>query len=54
VLLLDEPVSAIDSARSATIIESLREFAGRGHAVVAVTHQSQLIDAADAIFEVKR
>ena len=54
VVLLDEPVSAIDPARAGTIIESLREFARRGHAVVAVSHQSQLIDAADAIFEVKR
>ena len=54
VLLLDEPISAIDSARAEVVIGSIREFARRGHAVIAVSHQPQLLAIADRVIEVSR
>jgi ATP-binding cassette subfamily C protein CydD len=46
-ILLDEPVSALDEKRTSTVLESLKSFALEGRAVVAITHQPQLIRAAD-------
>lgn len=54
VLLLDEPISAIDSARAQVVIGSISEFARRGHAVIAVSHQPQLLAIADRVVEVLR
>ncbi len=51
-LVLDEPISAIDSSRATRVIDSLRWFAGRGFTVIAATHQPALIAAADEIVEV--
>lgn len=51
-LLLDEPISAIDEARAKIVIDSLKMFAEQGINVVAITHQQQLIHAADKVIEV--
>jgi ATP-binding cassette subfamily C protein CydD len=51
-LVLDEPISAIDSSRATRVIESLGWFAGRGFTVIAATHQPALIAAADETVEV--
>jgi ATP-binding cassette subfamily C protein CydD len=51
-ILLDEPVSALDEERTSTVLESLKSFALEGRAVVAITHQPQLIRAADIQIEV--
>jgi ATP-binding cassette subfamily C protein CydD len=51
-LLLDEPISALDEVRAATVVRALKEFADRGLSVVAISHQKQLIDSADRVIEV--
>jgi len=38
-LMLDEPLSAFDSARAETIVESAAWFAAQGHGVLVVSHQ---------------
>jgi ATP-binding cassette subfamily C protein CydD len=52
-ILLDEPISALDEHRSRIVIESIKYFARKGKTVVAITHQDQLIKAADCVYEVK-
>lgn len=51
-LLLDEPISALDSTRAGKVIETLHAFAKEGKTVVAITHQIGLIKAADRVIEV--
>jgi ATP-binding cassette, subfamily C, bacterial CydD len=51
-LLLDEPISALDSARATVVISSLKSFAAEGAAVAVISHQEQLIRAADRVIEV--
>jgi ATP-binding cassette, subfamily C, bacterial CydD len=51
-LLLDEPISALDPERASVIVESLKLFAKEGNAVVAISHQTGVIEAADAVIEV--
>lgn len=51
-ILLDEPVSALDEARTSTVLDSLKTFALQGRAVVAITHQPALIGAADFKIEI--
>lgn len=51
-LLLDEPISAIDEVRASSVIESFRHFAQQGMSVVVITHQQNLISAAEKIIEV--
>lgn len=51
-LLLDEPISALDDSRAATVIQSLREFANLGKTVVAISHQKSLLVAGDKVIEV--
>lgn len=51
-LLLDEPISALDEYRAATVVRSLKEFANRGLSVVAISHQDRLINSADRVIEV--
>jgi ABC-type transport system involved in cytochrome bd biosynthesis fused ATPase/permease subunit len=53
VILLDEPTSALDEARATSVLNSLRLLATEGRAVVAVSHHSGLIAAADQVIEVK-
>jgi ATP-binding cassette subfamily C protein CydD len=51
-LLLDEPISALDQARANVIVESLKLFAKEGNAVVAISHQAGVLEAADLVIEV--
>lgn len=51
-LLLDEPISALDDVRADTVVQSLKVFAARGLTVVAISHQTRLIDSADRVIEV--
>jgi ABC-type lipoprotein export system ATPase subunit len=53
-ILLDEPTSAIDSKRAGRVINALAELAGEGFAVVVVSHQSNLFQAADKVIELAR
>jgi ATP-binding cassette subfamily C protein CydD len=53
-LLLDEPISSLDSKRAKQVCQSLKLFAAQGVAVVAVSHQRALISIADEIIEVAR
>jgi len=52
ILLLDEPISALDDARAELVVMSLKRFASEGRTVVAITHQQTLIDSADLIEQV--
>lgn len=51
-MLLDEPISAIDEARSRIIVANLKSIAERGARVIAVSHQDSLRLAADHVIEV--
>lgn len=51
-LIVDEPISALDEKRAAIIVQSLKQLAKDGYTVGAVSHQQQLIDAADRLIEV--
>ncbi len=51
-LLLDEPISAIDSVRASVVVTSLKSFAANGTAVAVISHQEQLIRAAERVIEV--
>jgi ATP-binding cassette subfamily C protein CydD len=51
-LVLDEPISALDDARAATVVSSLTNFTAQGKTVIAVSHQSRVIEAADEVIEV--
>ncbi len=51
-ILLDEPFSALDENRTARVLNSLKSFAVEGRAVVAISHQPQVIRAADVLIEV--
>ena len=51
-LLLDEPISALDDARSEIVAESCRKFAAMGRTVVVISHQELMIRAADIVQEV--
>ena len=52
-LVLDEPISALDEARASAVIAALSDFASQGKTVIAVSHQSSLINAANQVIEVK-
>jgi ABC-type lipoprotein export system ATPase subunit len=49
-LLADEPTGNLDDANGAVILESLRECARAGGAVVVVSHRSDAVLGADAVF----
>jgi ATP-binding cassette subfamily C protein CydD len=51
-LVLDEPISALDEARAATVVTALTNFTAQGKTVIAVSHQSRVIKAADQVIEV--
>jgi putative ABC transport system ATP-binding protein len=48
-VLADEPTGALDSTNSEVVMRLLREVAGRGAAVVLVTHEAPLASWADRI-----
>ncbi len=52
ILLLDEPISALDEERAARVVSALKFFAKDGRTVVAISHQPTLIQAADLVEEV--
>ena len=52
VLMLDEPSSALDHATEQRLVSGLRAVAGRGVAVVVVSHRTAVIEAADAVVPV--
>lgn len=47
VLLLDEPMSFVDSVRSAKIVGNLRLLAEEGYRVLVVSHQAVVADSSD-------
>jgi len=51
VLLADEPTGELDSRSADQVVGLLRERARRGTAVVAVTHNEQIAEAADRVLE---
>jgi ATP-binding cassette subfamily C protein CydD len=53
-LLLDEPISAVDPVRAALIVANLRKLADGGLTIVAVSHQDELVSAADVVIEVAK
>lgn len=52
VLLLDEPTTGLDRDSSARILEVLRAEAAAGAAVVCVSHDPAVIDAADRVIRI--
>ncbi|MBG0561268.1 thiol reductant ABC exporter subunit CydC [Actinoplanes sp. NEAU-A11] len=52
-LLLDEPTAHLDAVAEQMVVERLRQFAGRGCAVLVVAHRPALLAAADRIVEVR-
>ena len=52
-LLADEPTGALDSAQAAAVLSTLRELAGRGHAVLVATHDRAVAEAADRRIELR-
>lgn len=53
ILLLDEPISALDENRAIKVVATLKGLAAQGLTVVAISHQQLLIDAADEVNQVK-
>lgn len=53
-LVLDEPTSALDARTTAAVIDELRRLGGEGVGVLAATHDSLLIEAADRVLPVDR
>jgi ABC-type polar amino acid transport system ATPase subunit len=50
VLLFDEPTSALDPRRTNELRATLREFVGRGHTMIVVSHSIQFLEGlADAL-----
>ena len=52
-LLLDEPTTALDAGSAERILEAVRIEADRGAAVVCVSHDQALIDAADVVIRLE-
>jgi putative ABC transport system ATP-binding protein len=52
-LLADEPTGELDSTTAGTIVALLRERAAAGIAIVAVTHNAIMADAADRVLEIE-
>lgn len=51
-LLLDEPTSALDPERVQGVLASIQKFKSMGFSVVVVSHQQEVIAAADILIEV--
>src|SRR6516162_9401724 len=48
-ILADEPTAALDEESGRTVLELLREMAGRGSTSLIVTHDARIMDKADRI-----
>ncbi len=53
VVLADEPTGELDSATSARVVERLKSEAGRGAAVVIVSHDAKIAELADRTIELR-
>ncbi|WP_017558057.1 ATP-binding cassette domain-containing protein [Nocardiopsis baichengensis] len=51
-VLADEPTGALDAANGGMVIDTLREMAREGCAVVIATHNDAVRDACDTVFDV--
>ena len=54
ILLADEPTGELDFATGVQILELLREQAGPGTAVLAVTHNREISRVADRVVELSQ
>ncbi|MDA3130290.1 ABC transporter ATP-binding protein [Aliibacillus thermotolerans] len=52
ILFVDEPTASLDSTNRHMVIKLLTDFAVRGRTVIVSTHDSEMIDACDAIHQV--
>ncbi len=52
-LLLDEPTTGLDAEQRAAVLDVLREEARRGIAVLAVSHEPELLAAADRVLRLE-
>ena len=48
-ILVDEGTSALNPQITKKVIENLKSFSAEGFAVVAISHQQQVSDAADEV-----
>lgn len=53
IILADEPTGALDQENSALVFEHLRALATAGHTVLLVTHDLDLADLCDTIYELR-
>ncbi|WP_159944374.1 MULTISPECIES: ABC transporter ATP-binding protein [unclassified Nocardiopsis] len=53
-VLADEPTGALDEDNGRMVVDTLREMARRGCAVVIATHNDSVRDACDTVFDVGR
>ena len=51
-ILLDEGTSALNPKITETVIKNLKSLADEGYAIAAISHQKQVIDAADEVHRV--
>ncbi len=53
VLVLDEPTAHLDGRSRTALIARLRAAAQQGRTVIVATHEPELVDAADAVVEIR-
>jgi putative ABC transport system ATP-binding protein len=53
VVLADEPTGNLDSQSGGAVLRLLREFAGRGQAILMATHASEAAEACDRIVRMR-
>lgn len=53
ILLLDEPTSSLDEEMSMIVIETIKEYAHKGHIVIATTHDPLLFNEADVLYTIE-
>lgn len=52
ILFVDEPTASLDAANRRMVIELLADFAVRGRTVIVSTHDSEMMEACDALHQV--
>lgn len=52
-LIADEPTNDLDDATAAVVVQTLRDFAAEGHAVLCVTHDAALAKAASRVLRLE-
>ena len=53
IIIADEPTSSLNEKNRKTIMELLRKIADEGKSVVIATHQHEVIDFVDVVYEIK-